>query len=107
MTYNLTEMTNWELDKANFIIQQARALGMDMNGYGEVSVNQNSGYVYLWPEDYPFTLYMPISCEVNRESVFVLWTNPEDGEEIDEYLTAFKDMPAIYEWVESLENQYN
>jgi len=107
MTYNLTEMTNWELDKANFIIQQARAIGMDMNGYGEVSVNQNSGYVYLWAEDYPFTLYMPISCELNKESVFVLWTNPEDGEEIDESLVEFEDIQVIYRWVESLENQYN
>ena len=107
MKYNFETMTDWELDKANFLIQTARKLGMNLKGYGEVSVNQNSGYTYLWSEDYPFTLYMPISCELDKESVYVLYTNMENGDEIEESLVEFEDIDAIYRWVDLLENQEN
>lgn len=104
MNYNFDKMTNWELDKANFLIQSARKLGMNLQGYGEVAVNQNSGYTYLWCEDYQFTLYMPISCELDKENIFVLWTNSINGEEVEESLVEFEDIDAIYRWVENLEN---
>lgn len=107
MKYNFETMTDWELDKANFLIQSARQLGMSLKGYGEVSVNQNSGYTYLWSEDYSFTLYMPISCELDKESVYVLYTNMENGDEIEESLVEFEDIDAIYRWVDLLENQEN
>ena len=105
MNYNFTEMTNWELDKANFLIQTARQLGMSLQGYGEVSVNSNSGYTYLWSEDYSFSLFMPISCELKRDDVYVMWTNFYDGEEIDESLFHFEDLQAIEDWVSKLNNQ--
>jgi hypothetical protein len=103
MTYNFNKMTNWELDKANFLIRTARKLGMDLQGYGEVSVNEHSGYTYLWCEDYPFSLYMPISCELYREDVYVMWTNSYDGEEVEESLAEFEELKDIYRWVELLE----
>jgi hypothetical protein len=104
MKYNFEQMTNWELDKANFLIQTARQLGMSLQSYGEVSVNPNSGYTYLWSEDYTFTLFMPISCELDKENIFVLWTNSINGEEVEESLVEFEDIDAIYRWVENLEN---
>jgi len=104
MNYNLTQMTDWELDKAIFLIQTARQLGINLQSYGEVSVNQNSGYTYLWSEDYPFTLFMPINCELKRDDVFVIWT-AEDGEEIEESLFHFEDLEAIEDWVYKLNNQ--
>lgn len=106
MNYNFQTMTNWELDKANFLIQTARQLGMDLQSYGEVSVNQNSGYTYLWSEDYSFSLYMPISCDLKREDVYVLWT-AEDGEEIEESLFHFEDLESIMYWVNKLSEQEN
>lgn len=107
MKYNFETMTDWELDKANFLIQTARQLGMNLKGYGELSVNQNSGYTYLWSEDYPFTLYMPITCELDKESIYVLYTNMENGDEIEESLVEFEDIDSIYRWVDLLENQEN
>jgi hypothetical protein len=98
MNYNFTQMADWELDKANFLIQMARQLGMSLQSYGEVSVNPNSGYTYLWSEDYPFTLFMPISCELKRDDVYVIWTS-QDGEEIEESLFHFEDLEAIDDWV--------
>lgn len=106
MKYNFEQMTDWELDKANFLIQTARQLGMSLQSYGEVSVNPNSGYTYLWSEIYPFTLFMPISCELKREDVYVIWT-AEDGEEIEESLFHFEDLESIEDWVIKLNNEEN
>ena len=106
MKYNFETMCDWELDKANFLIQTARQLGMNLQSYGEVSVNQNSGYTYLWSEDYPFSLFMPISCDLIREDVYVIYTS-EDGEEIEESLYHFEDLDAIMYWVDKLNEQEN
>jgi hypothetical protein len=81
MTTNYDKMCKWELKKAIFLQKVAVDLGMDVSGYGQVSVNPNSGYTYLWLEDYGFTLYMPINCDLVKTDVVALWTNPNDGEE--------------------------
>jgi hypothetical protein len=49
---------------------------------------------------------MPINCDLKREDVYVLWTNHQTGEEIEESLEAFNDLKDIYEWVNKLENEY-
>jgi len=106
MTTKFEKMTKWEVEKAAFLILMAKDLDMDIHCYGELDINQNSGYTYLWLEDYPFSLYMPINCDLKREDVYVLWTNHQTGEEIEESLEAFNDLKDIYEWVNKLENEY-
>ena len=59
------------------ILTKAADLGMDLSGYGEASENQNSGYVYLWLEDYNFTLFISLGSD----EVQAVWSNPIDGEE--------------------------
>ena len=103
MNYKLDTMGSWERSKSCFLIETAQNLGMNVSGYGELAVNPNSGYTYLWLEDYSFTLYMPISCELKKSDVYVLWTNPETGEEIEESLSEFSDLDDIYNWIETLE----
>ena len=100
-------MSNWECQKAAFLILQAAELGMQVDGYGEVNVNPNSGYTYLWLDDYSFCLYMEINCDLEKRDVYVLWTNPEDGEETEARLTNFKHLKDIYEGVDELENESN
>lgn len=78
---NLNKMCQWEREKAMFLIKVAEGLGMDIEGYGELAVNENSGYTYLWLEDYSFTLYMPINCDLETKDVYALWSSPYDGEE--------------------------
>ena len=46
------------LRKVALLITKASDLGMDISGYGEAAENQHSGNVYLWLEDYPFTLFI-------------------------------------------------
>ena len=103
MTVDFGKFCEWEQDKANYLVKIARQLGMDVSGYGMLDVNPNSGYTYLWLEDYPFTLYMPIGCELQESDVWVLRTNPEDGEEAEKTLDEFTGLDSIYEWVKTLE----
>ncbi len=104
MTTNFETMCPWEIEKAAYLILKAKQLGMDLNSYGELSVNKNSGNTYLWLEDYPFTLFMPINCELIDEDVFVNYFDSETGEETDQALSDFSGINEIYEWVSSLEN---
>jgi hypothetical protein len=99
MKTNYETMTSWEIEKASYIILTAKELGMDLNSYGEVNVNLNSGYTYLWLEDYDFSLYMPINCELKREDVYVLHTDFETGEEVEESLIHFESINDINEWI--------
>lgn len=107
MNVDFSKLGTWESDKALFLVNTAKKLGMDISGYGELAVNPNSGYTYIWLEDYPFTLYMPISCELTEEDVWVLWTSSEDGEEtedtLDTFMKADNPLKSIYEWVKVCE----
>jgi hypothetical protein len=61
------------------ILTKAADLGMDLSGYGEASENTTSGHVYLWLEDYNFTLFISLGSD----EVQALWTSPDEGEEIE------------------------
>lgn len=63
--------------KIGLLITAASNLGMDVSGYGFADENQNSGNVYLWLEDYPFTLYIGLGSD----DIYALWSNPENGDE--------------------------
>lgn len=106
MKTNYENMCKWEIEKAIFLQKTAVDLGMDLTGYGEVAVNQNSGYTYLWLEDYSFTLYMPINCDLLKTDVWALWTNPEDGEEHETNLISDTTLNDLEQWAEKLANKY-
>ena len=107
MKTNYETMTSWEIEKASYLILTAKRLGMDLYSYGEVAVNKNSGYTYIWLEDYNFTLYMPINCDLTRDDVYVLYTHFETGEETAESLKEFKTLNDIEEWVSFIEFSNN
>jgi hypothetical protein len=57
----LNTMCNWERKKAIYLMNIAEnELNLDLDGYGEIGVNQNSGNVYLWIENYNFSLVLRI-----------------------------------------------
>lgn len=66
--------------KIGILITKASNLGMDVSGYGFADENQGSGYVYLWLEDYQFTLFIRPCCD---DAIEALWTNPDNGEEFE------------------------
>lgn len=104
---NITTMCGWERKKAIYLLGVAEEIGMYnlKDDYGEVAVNSCSGNTYLWNENFPFTLYMPISCELDRNDVYVLWTNPEDGNEI-EITLGDHDLDYLYRFCDVMERRY-
>lgn len=94
----------WEAEKIMYIFKAVRnVLGLQLWGEAQTGVNPNSGYSWVWSEDYPVSFYMPISCEIRPEDVYVLWSNPDNGDETEAQLTDFHSIDDIYKWVEELE----
>jgi hypothetical protein len=102
MEYKLNDMCDWERKKAIYLLSVADDLNMNLDCYGELAVNNNSNYTYLWLKDYNFSLYMPIDCELTKKDVRVLWTNSDDGEE-REISLGDKDLNDIEKWIEEQE----
>lgn len=103
MNTNYDKMGKWEIEKAIFLQKTAVDLGMDVSGYGEIGVNPNSGYTYLWLEDYQFTLYMPINCELVKSDVWAIWTNLDNGDEEEMSLDDKTTLSDINQWVDDLQ----
>ncbi len=72
-------LCNNAIRKVALLITKASDLGMDISGYGEANENCNSGNVYLWLEDYDFTLYIGLGSD----NIWANWTSCEDGREED------------------------
>ena len=83
--------------KIGLLITKASELGMDVSGYGMADENQNSGYVYIWLEDYMFTLYIGLGSD----DVYALWTNMNDGEET-EIEAGSQSLADLESWANSL-----
>ena len=65
--------------KIALLITKASDLGMDISGYGFADENTSSGNIYLWLENYSFTLFIGLGSD----TIYALWTNFNDGEEIE------------------------
>ena len=86
------------LRKVALLITKASDLGMDISGEGEVAENNNSGAVYLWLEDYPFTLYIGLG---GVDTVYALWSSYEcEREEIIK--TTGETLRSLTRWAEGL-----
>ena len=66
------------LRKVALLITKAADIEMVLSGYGQAAENPRSGYVYLWLEDYPFTLFIDLG---GSDRIRAMWTDPETGEE--------------------------
>lgn len=107
MEFKLSEMCDWERKKAVFLMGVAENdLGMDLSGYGEVAVNQNSGYTYLWIEDYNFSLYMPINCELKKSDIYALWFCGYCGFEEEYNLKKNDDLAKIEKEISKIEKAH-
>lgn len=78
MEFKTQHMTANEARKMALLIMKAAELEMDLSGYGECAVNPHSGNVYLWSEDYPFSLYIGPS---GGEAIWACAYNSENGDE--------------------------
>lgn len=92
------KLGNNAIRKVALLITKASELGMDVSGYGEASENNMSGYVYLWLEDYPFTLFI----DLGSDDIQALWTNFDNGEEISISVNSMS-LFALNEWAYNLD----
>ena len=83
--------------KIALLITKASELGMDISGYGFADENQNSGNVYLWLEDYQFTLYIGLGSD----DIYASWSNPMNGDE-EEIEVGTKTLAQLELWAEQL-----
>ena len=99
MEFRTQHMTANEARKMALLIMKAADIEMSLSGYGECAVNPNSGNVYLWSENYPFSLYIAPSY---GDRIHACWANPETGDEefIDAHGMALDDLE---EWAAALE----
>ena len=100
-----TKMCGNELRKAALLITEASRLGMDLSGYGNLDLNSSNGNVYLWLEDYPFSLFI----DLGSDDVQVCWSSYEsDWEEFN--TTADKTLYDLEQWASDCvktEQSYN
>lgn len=85
--------------KIALLITKASELGMDVSGYGFADENPNSGYVYLWLEDYPFTLFIR-PC--GDDKIEASWSDPYDGEEHEIDVNG-ETLTDLMDWCEDLQ----
>lgn len=102
MEINTKDMVSNEIRKVALLITKAADLGMDLTSYGEADVNESSGNVYLWVEDYPFTLYIPNG---ERNTIYALWTNTENGDEISTPIHG-KNLDRLLKWCKHLDDEH-
>ena len=86
MTNTFNNMGTWEQRKALYLQQVALDLGIELDDMVEIGVNDSSGNVYLFSYDLPFTLYMPIYCELKKDDIWVMTTDNMDGTEYERNL---------------------
>jgi hypothetical protein len=102
MEFRFDTMGEWEIQKAMCICMVAKKkLNWNLSAYGECAVNPNSGYTYLWLEDYYVSLYIPISFDGEMEdNIWVLYTDTMNGDEYEMLLSEFESMNDIGVWVD-------
>ena len=86
--------------KIGLLITKASNLGMDISGYGMADENTSSGNVYLWLEDYPFTLYIGLGSD----AIYAHWTNPNNGEAEEMEIFDYQ-LRDIEQWAYKLDAQ--
>jgi len=97
-------LQGWELEKGLYLINIASKLKMELNEYTIIDVNNNSGDVCLWSENYNFSLYMPINCDLKKSDVYALYTDFENGEESEISLKDITHVNQILDWCEFIEH---
>ncbi len=67
-----------DLDRLTHCIQKVRAEGLTLDKYAQAGVNDNTGNVYIWSEDWAGCVYCSIGFDVSWS-----YSCPECGEEYD------------------------
>lgn len=97
----INKMKKREQERAIYLIRHALRLDMDISGYGEVGVNESTGNIYIWIEDYNFSLYMGPESDLIIEDIYAVWSDPYNGMEEEMELKKTTRLIDIEEWARS------
>ena len=84
--------------KIALLITKASDLGMDLSGYGHAAENNSNGNVYLWLEDYTFTLYIPLCAD---DAIHACWSSLYTDDEHTVKVDAMK-LHTLEAWADAL-----
>ena len=82
-----------DLDRLALCIRAVRKAGLSIDKYAQAGINQGSGNVYVWSEDWAGCVYCSIGLDVAWS-----YSDPDDGEEFD-----FETYADMTEFVDSRE----
>jgi hypothetical protein len=82
------------------LLTKACDLEMNLSGDGHADENQNSGHVYLFLEDYNFTLFISLGSD----EIQALWYSTVDGKEI-EITVGDMSLSDLETWASELDKQ--
>jgi hypothetical protein len=90
-----------ELRKVAILITKAVGIGMNPSSYGSAGVNGTNGNVYIWLEDYPFSLFIDLSGD---DTIQACWSSfyTDDEETIDASDMTLHDLEA---WADALNDK--
>jgi hypothetical protein len=92
------------LRKVALLITKASDLGINISGEGEAAENQNNGNVYLWLEDYPFTLYI----DLGSDKVYANWSSSlndcEESIDTSFVTSGLMSLENLTQWANNLSN---
>jgi hypothetical protein len=77
-----------DIDRLTDCLQAIRKAGLTMGRYTQAGVNQNSGNVWVWDEDWAGA----VACSIGFD-VFWVYSCPECGEEHE-----FQSYPELWEY---------
>lgn len=92
-----------QLAKAGELLKASYDLGLNLSCDGVLDVNQSSGDIFLYLEDYKFVLYIGPSRPAERSSIIV-YVEVQESEglaiEAVEYLTELGNFDAVQTWAD-------
>ena len=102
MILNFDSMGTREKLKAHFILKCALDIGIELDGEGSLSVNDNTGEIFLQLNDYEFKLFMSPFTELELKNVWVKWQSVSTADEEEESLDQFDNLDSVYGWIDIL-----
>lgn len=83
------------INRLSLLLTAISKLGMDVSGYGQIDVNENSGFLYVWAEDYSFTPYID-----EEDTIYFMYTCGYCGEEYSMPYDENTTLETIEQWIE-------
>jgi len=77
----LNDMGTWDRYRAGELAKVLINAQIDLDDSSVIAFNSYSGYVYFYSELYSWQLCIGLGWDEKRESIEILITNPENGEE--------------------------